>query len=623
MKIYALCAMCLALMAGCTSDEISEEHCNESIENVIMSAEDFRIGNTTTRALISEDYRFVWEANDLIGVYPEKGSPVCFSVKAQDLDVSNNAIFNGADWELKAEMTYSAFYPFDLEQNYNRISASSIPVSFKNQRQLRNATTSHIGAYDYMVAGEEVPVNGSVQFMFKHLCSILHIPMKISNENTFKLFRLSTLNGSNSFITEAVVGTDGTITPVETSNSMQLDLDNIHVSKDEVLNLWMMIAPTNLEGEKLVLTLTDENGVESYSTTDIIASDYKAGYAYNIDDKNAFAPDVIPYITFSADAEQTLRMTSAVEGLEYLVDGQDWEILGTNIVSFGGEFGDLKLRGSNNYGTADYVEVYDSYSLYYGPSTRAPEPPEYTIVYSTIVFGNQDVNVACKGDIRTLSCYDNYLMCDTERHRYSHLFEGCTQLISTPELPSMTLSDYCYSHMFKGCTSLSVAPSLPAKEAYSHCYESMFEDCTSLTEAPDLPATTMYMGSTWFFKWEGYNYSSMFKGCVSLTKAPDILPAMTLNESCYQSMFYGCVNLTRAPELPATNLSSNSSCYSYMFYGCSSLSYIKMLAESFRSSCLTSWTTGVSATGKFVKKSSLTLPEGKDGIPSGWDIETE
>lgn len=163
------------------------------------------------------------------------------------------------------------------------------------------------------------------------------------------------------------------------------------------------------------------------------------------------------------------------------------------------------------------------------------------------------------------------------------MFQGCTSLITAPELPATTLSDYCYDDMFYGCSSLTSAPELPATTLAEYCYDSMFSGCESLTTAPELPATT-------------------------------------LADGCYNSMFQDCTSLTTAPVLPATTLTGN--CYFNMFCYCTKLKYIKMLATNVSASyCLTYWTKGVSSTGTFVKHPDMnSLPTGTSGIPSGWTV---
>ena len=60
------------------------------------------------------------------------------------------------------------------------------------------------------------------------------------------------------------------------------------------------------------------------------------------------------------------------------------------------------------------------------------------------------------------------------------MFAGCPDLQTTPELPVMTLTNYCYRAMFYNCTSLVTAPELPATTLAENCYGNMFKGCTSL-----------------------------------------------------------------------------------------------------------------------------------------------
>ena len=193
---------------------------------------------------------------------------------------------------------------------------------------------------------------------------------------------------------------------------------------------------------------------------------------------------------------------------------------------------------------------------------------------------------------------------------YQSMFYGCSALTTAPSLPATTLANYCYCDMFYGCSALTTAPSLPATTLAYQCYYQMFRDCTALTTAPALPATTL----------ADQCYYRMFFGCSVLTTAPSILPATTLASNCYYGMFQGCIRLTTAPELPATTLANQ--CYSSMFYSCSRLNYIKCLATNISAEyCLTSWVSGVAATGTFVKDANMTSwPTGASGIPSGWIV---
>ena len=211
---------------------------------------------------------------------------------------------------------------------------------------------------------------------------------------------------------------------------------------------------------------------------------------------------LVPYITFTAEAEQTFKMDfdkfTLNEGdyFEYSVNGGKWVQFTSTVsdVAFGGTKGNLRLRGKSSKGTA--TNVFD---------------------HSTISFGNT-TKVSCTGDIRTLIDYQNYADAPTANARFYSLFWGCKVLTTAPELP--------------------------AKELASNCYGFMFYHCQALTEAPELPATTLaYMC-----------YEEMYDSCIALTKAPT-LPAENLTDCCYQNMFYNCINLSSVT-IKATDVSA-------------------------------------------------------------------
>ena len=246
------------------------------------------------------------------------------------------------------------------------------------------------------------------------------------------------------------------------------------------------------------------------------------------------------------------------------------------------------------------------YSLFNGCTSllSAPELPATTLAlycYMSMFKGCSALTSAPELPATTLA-----LLC------YKSMFEGCSALTSAPELPATTLADACYAAMFSECTGLKSAPELPAKVATRDCYLSMFSGCSALTSAPELPAT----------KIDQYCYKRMFEQCTGLTDAPK-LPATSLASFCYSNMFEGCTSLTSAPELPATELVD--ACYNLMFKDCSKLQYVKALFTTKPSEDTTKeWLSGVAASGTFIKNKNATWNvTGAHGIPEGWKVETE
>ena len=121
---------------------------------------------------------------------------------------------------------------------------------------------------------------------------------------------------------------------------------------------------------------------------------------------------------------------------------------------------------------------------------------------------------------------------------------------------------YSFYQLFKGNTYIKNHPTkplvLPATTLEESCYKEMFSGCTGLTKAPELPATTLTESC----------YREMFNGCTGLISVPS-LPATTLAESCYREMFKGCTGLISAPSISATTLAKD--CCTDMFNGCTGL----------------------------------------------------
>jgi len=174
------------------------------------------------------------------------------------------------------------------------------------------------------------------------------------------------------------------------------------------------------------------------------------------------AEQIIPYVTFKAEAEQKFKMTTSgdynISNLQYSVKNGKWQdVVANTEITFGGENGDLRLRGTNPYGTANHLGA-----------------------YSNITF-TKDAPVACTGDIRTLLDWRNYNKVETGKARFCGLFFLCSVLTSAPELPATKLADFCYNQMFSSCTNLVSAPVLPATTLADFCYYSMFNNCKKLS----------------------------------------------------------------------------------------------------------------------------------------------
>ena len=452
-------AFALLALSACTNEaellpDAPQTNEPDNPNACVLSAKDFRWeGNESRTALTIEDKvaKFSWTPGDQVGILPDAGAQVYFTIPEPEVGVEltdeqrRKASFDGGAWALKATSTYAAYYPFIKDFDLQR---TAVPVDYTGQKQTGNNNAAHLGAYDYMGA-RPVQTNengGGVTFDFDHVGALVLLQFTVPEAGT-QLTGV-TLSADGAAFTTAgtydLTSTEGfPITPTETAESMTIGLDYTTTADDETVTLYFMCAPIDLSGKKLSVSVacgTEGKTIEFEADgKNLVAA---GGYLMEAKKK-------IPYLTFAASDEQTFEIKvitdwlhpfTLPESLEYSVGDGDWTQLtaGTRII-FGGDKGTLRLRGKSSIGTAN--------------SSPA---------YSQIAFGNDAVEVACTGDIRTLVDWENYTTASTAEARFCKLFRYCKVLTTAPELPATTLAGYCYSSMFDGCTSLTTAPELPA-----------------------------------------------------------------------------------------------------------------------------------------------------------------
>ena len=475
------------------------------------------------------------------------------------------------DWKASGE----SFLMCDL--NDNTVTPTTFTQTSGNQFEgtLPSESGNYIAVYgDYFnLVNQDGTLNEDYVWMRSEQLTDLTQPIQFEQRTTV-LKPNFTIGGEtvNASIEKIVMG--GVFIPG--------DAEAITITPSQVDDIFIFLLPVFL-GEEIeaetLFNFTVTIGDKEYVAELTIGQSMEIGKFYTA----TIELEEIPYVTFTADAEQTLKYTG--NDLQYSLDGTAFQPLAANTEIPFSDDGKLYLRGVKNWdGTID-------------------DDIDCSISFT------KEAHVACTGDIRTLIDFDNYEAVNTSGAYFKNLFKGCVQLTSAPELPATSLAPNCYESMFYGCENLTEAPELSAETLADYCYSTMFYGCTSLTTAPELPAETLAEGC----------YTTMFSGCTSLVNA-SALPAETLAIKCYWDMFNGCTSLVNAPALPAVTLAQ--SCYEEMFEGCTNLSNITMLATDISATgCLYEWVNGVAASGKFYKATSMTsLPSGIHGIPENWEV---
>ena len=524
------CAAAILALTACSESEdlLSAFHSDPNAVRITAqvgkaSADGFTRSNPLGDAETQKNFN----DGDMISVKADGQDAVTYQLNNNEWQPQGGKFLK---WE-SDEMNFTAYYPATFDGNLDKV---TLPAEYDE---------ASLAANDFMsYSGKQSNTKGN-QLTLTMERKMARVVVEIAGFND--QYAGATVNSLSICGIKAYKHSDGKfyalIKPCEAQNSetfISLDVAEGESKTTETLTG----IPTLTAGNSYTYQLTV--GKDKISVSGITVKDWTTGDITG--GKTEECPT--PYITFTAKGAQTFKMTVQngyeISELEYSVNNGDWATVKADTeVPFGGENGNLRLRGTNKYGTASAWNT-----------------------YSTITF-TKDVDVACTGDIRTLLDWRNYNIVDTQNARFCSLFLNCSVLTSAPELPATTLANYCYYAMFSGCTNLTAAPELPATTLENDCYSGMFQGCTSLTAAPELPATTL----------AGSCYTNMFHACTSLTSAPE-LPATTLENDCYADMFKGCTSLTAAPELPATKLAE--ACYCRIFNGCENLSSVTMLAPS-------------------------------------------
>ena len=541
-KILGLVATAGLLLAGCATDSDNSNTWLSDPNAVHVSASVGSIFTRSNPAASDEAGQKSFNKGDVMGV--------------SNNGTSLNYTFNGTDWQPgdgsylvwdASNLNFQCWYPADGKNTFS-----------KGYIQEDQSSTEAIAKSDYMKAEvtnlTKIPDSRQLDVALVRKTARLILNIQNFNDqfdaNTTKVNHIRIASNASTDAGESSIvnikplqkgegGINTTYTALVAPGSVE---GKLYFTTDESAETPLVVKTGALEAGKSytynLIVGKNKVTIGNVTVAEWGKGDFEGGKAF-----------YAPYVTFTADAAQTFKMTTEgnynIDKLEYSLDGNKWTAVEKDKeVEFGGAKGSLRLRGKNLNGTAS--------SSFYN--------------YSTITFTHSDVKVACTGDIRTLLDWEYYKTVDTQNARFYYLFSGCEALTSAPELPAENLANYCYKSMFYGCSSLKTAPKLPAKTMASECYTHMFNGCSSLKKAPELPAETLADAC----------YSSMFQECYALESAPASLPAKKMASQCYSWMFNGCSSLKVAPELPATELARN--CYGGMFFNCENLTTAPVLS---------------------------------------------
>ena len=273
MKKYLLIGLALLIgVIGCSIKETEDEITGPL--TLVFQAVPFMDGDApedTKTAVIPDasysSYGFIWSAKDTVGIFPDAGSQIYFTMASGA--GASSAQFDGGAWTCKDGYEYWSYFPFI--GNYY-LNPAKIPVTFLGQKQVGNANSDHFQKYDYMYAPMTRKEDNFLNFSYQHLITGV-LPWVDLPAGHYTGLTLSLEEAL--FVTKGeynLTSTSPAISGKEYSNSLHIDLD-ITLTDPGTLIVYVPMAPIDMRGKTLTITVSDE-GARSFEYT------YNPGKAY-------------------------------------------------------------------------------------------------------------------------------------------------------------------------------------------------------------------------------------------------------------------------------------------------------------------------------------------------------
>ena len=441
------CAAAILALSACSESEdlLSAFHSDPNAVRITAqvgkaSADGF----TRSNPLGTAEEQAKFNENDEISVKADGQDAVTYQLNNNEWQPQDGKFLK---WE-SDEMNFTAYYPASFDGNLNNI---TLPEKYDE---------ASLAANDFMsFSGKQSNDKGN-QLTLTMERKMARVVVEIAGFND-QYTKNATVNSLSICGVKAYKHSDGKFyalidpnyTPSTTVPFLSLEVAD---GESKTTEKYTTTPTTFVAGNSYTYQL--KVGKNKISVSGISVTPWNTGIITD----NGKAEQIIRYVTFTANGEQKFKMTTnenyTISGLQYSVKNGKWQdVVANTEITFGGTNGDLRLRGTNPYGTANNTNE-----------------------YSNITFTN-NVNVACTGDIRTLLNWKYYDTVDTQNARFNMLFYNCGVLTSAPDLPATTLATNCYDCMFFYCTSLESAPVLPATTLSDWCYFQMFSYCKKLS----------------------------------------------------------------------------------------------------------------------------------------------
>lgn len=229
----------------------------------------------TKSALRTSPIGFLWEETDTVGIFPNQGGQVFFSM--ENGAGTNSASFDGGGWALKESSTYYSYFP--LVGNFY-LDPRFIPVTFEGQKQVN--ATSPINSVRFCLAATGVS-SGTGSLIFNY--SILNVILNVNCTLPAGVYTNLTLQTEENLFTSQgyfnLFANNPAIISTKKVSSLSMELADLSLSEETVLPLYIMLAPVNLNGINITVTVTESTG-RKYVCVKTPSKAYLAGSRYGL-----------------------------------------------------------------------------------------------------------------------------------------------------------------------------------------------------------------------------------------------------------------------------------------------------------------------------------------------------
>ncbi len=326
MKRIIISLSFLSLGISCTEKVSSESYIPEKLEqgeyqSVTMEIPPVSFDDDAPMTKINLDLnslKFLWAAKDSVGIFPDLGSQIYFSM-AEGVGQSV-ATFDGGGWALKKGSSYYSYFPFVA--NYY-IDKGAIPIDLRGQVQDGNGnqSTASLGKHCYMIAkGVADEATGNLMFSYKQLQMpfMFVIPVEAGTYTS-----LDVCAGDDVIAVSGAmdaINLDTTIHDAVYEDHLTIGLTNISFPSAETLIVTAMLPPFDIYGRQFTFNLQKADG--TVVTSSVFGKTYVLDKAYRNAPNFSVAPTKIEIPGDKSTFD--IRITAAGSSTYSITADVDW-----------------------------------------------------------------------------------------------------------------------------------------------------------------------------------------------------------------------------------------------------------------------------------------------------------